>query len=68
MLEFINLVCKYFNHAKVDSKDIFDDLIDAECCRTENVLLLALALGGNEVCSSYFTFHKLLINHGRRIL
>ena len=64
MLKFINLVRKYFNHAKAD-KDIFDDLIDAEC-RTENVILLALALGGNEDCSSYFT--KLLIHHGRRFL
>ena len=45
--------------------DIFDDLIDAEC-HTENVILLALALGGNEDCSSYFT--KLLIHHGRRFL
>ena len=65
MLEFINLVCKYFNHANVDNKDIFDDLIDAECRRTENVILLAaLALGGNEVCSSYFTNFSLITEEG----
>ena len=63
MLKFINLVCKYFNHAKAD-KDIFDDLIDAEC-HTENAILLALALGGgNEDCSPYFTNSSLITEEG----